>query len=113
MRVPALFLLAAFSLQAASPVYPPELGQKIMAYEDGFNSSERREAWLARGADVFTQQNGVMRFGPAAGDPNHLVLQLPYNDTNQEILARIRVMSVGWGDAPRGGVGVGVGGDSR
>jgi len=57
------------------------------------------------GANVYSVGNGVLRLTTPTGDPNHLLYAVPgYDSSIQEVLARIRILNFGTGDAPRGGI---------
>jgi len=57
------------------------------------------------GANAYTVANGMLHVSTPAGDPNHLLYQVAgYDNSVQEVLARIRVTNFGTGDGPRGGI---------
>jgi hypothetical protein len=57
---------------------------------------------------MYSQTNGVLQVAAAHGDPNHLLYMGPGGSNNvQEVLARVRMVAFGTGDAPRGGICVG------
>ncbi|MCF7668595.1 MAG: hypothetical protein K9N48_02340, partial [Verrucomicrobia bacterium] len=93
-------------------VYPDDYGQTVNGYQEEFNGTEKSENWVpvGGGGDVYQQSSGTLKVSTAAGDPNHLLLQVPsgYDMDNQEVLARFRVTDFGSGDGPRGGIGVAV-----
>jgi len=98
------------------PAAPAEFGRLLSAYQTDFSGSSLPAGWVARGAtNVYSVTNGYLRVSTAAGDPNHLLYEVAgYNQTNQEVLARIRIVNFGPnGDQPRGGIGVGVGTNSQ
>ena len=52
-----------------------------------------------------TMHAWVVEVATAAGDPNHLLYAVAgYNNSVQEVLARVRVLNFGTADGPRGGV---------
>jgi hypothetical protein len=94
---------------------PPEFGQSVNGFQDDFTAETRDPNWVANGpgGDLYEQAGGVLKVGPTAGDPNHLLYVAPgYSDSTQEVLARMRVKTFATGDYPRGGVGVGVSEDT-
>jgi len=100
----------------ANPATPLEFGRLLSGYQSDFSGTSLPAGWVARGAtNVYSVTNGYLRVSTAAGDPNHLLYEVPgYNQTNQEVLARIRIVNFGPnGDQPRGGIGVGVGTNSQ
>ncbi|HZO55650.1 MAG TPA: hypothetical protein VFB63_23270, partial [Bryobacteraceae bacterium] len=89
----------------AQPFLPSDVGTTVSGYQDDFDGSALGAGWLAQGANVYTVNNGVLRVALAAGDPNHLLYAVAgYNNSVQEVLARIRVLNFGTGDPPRGGI---------
>ncbi len=101
-------LLACFQLPA-QPFLPSDAGTTVNGFQDDFTSAALDVNWVVSGAGVFSVSNGILHVATASGDPNHLLYALPgYDDTVQEVLARIRITSFGSGDGTRGGVGVGV-----
>ncbi|MGH7969717.1 MAG: hypothetical protein ACREIC_13415, partial [Limisphaerales bacterium] len=81
----------------------------VNGFQDDFNGSTLDPNWVVRGSDVFSISNGALHVESAAGDPNHLLYEKSgYDNSVQEVLARIRVSAYGSGDAVRGGVGVAV-----
>lgn len=94
---------------------PAEFGQSVNGFQDDFSGAVRDPNWVANGpaGDLYEQANGVLKVTARSGDPNHLLYTAPgYDDATQEVLARIRFLSFGSGDYPRGGIGVGVNGDT-
>jgi hypothetical protein len=94
---------------------PADFGQTVNGFQDDFNAAVRDPNWIATGpgGDLYEQAGGVLKVTATTGDPNHLLYTAPgYNDSVQEVLARIRVKSFGIGDNPRGGIGVGVSPDN-
>lgn len=82
-----------------------DVGTTVNGYQDDFFGATLASDWLVQGANVYTVNNGVLRVTSAAGDPNHLVYGVAgYNTSVQEVLARIRILNFGTGDAPRAGI---------
>ena len=108
--------LMAFAvvLSIASPVLaqtqlPKDVGTTVTGFQDDFDGTTLNTGWTVAGANVYSVSNGALHVFPATGDPNHLLYELPgYDNTVQEVLARVRVLNFGSGDLVRGGVGVGV-----
>ena len=101
-------MVATFGLNAFSqPLLPVDVGTTVNGFQDDFDGSALGPNWVVAGANVFSVSGGILHVTPAAGDPNHLLYELPgYNNAVQEVLARIRVLSYGAGDLVRGGLGV-------
>ncbi len=96
---------------AAATGQPAELGQTVNGYQDDFTGATRDPGWVAvgPGGDHYVQTNGVLQVSVAHADPNHLIYTAPgASNTVQEVLARMRVVAFGTGDASRGGIAVGV-----
>ncbi|HYG35051.1 MAG TPA: immunoglobulin domain-containing protein, partial [Clostridia bacterium] len=94
---------------AAQPFLPTEVGKTVSGFQDDFSGTTLDPNWVVTGADVYSVGSGMLHFISASGDPNHLLYGLPdYDDTIQEVLARVRIVNFGSGDPARGGVGVGV-----
>lgn len=93
---------------------PADFGQSANGFQDDFTSAARDPNWVAVPADkdMYEQVNGLLRvtvMGDSPGLDTHLLYEAPgYNDSVQEVLARIRVTAFGVGDAPRCGISVGV-----
>lgn len=88
---------------------PADVGTTVQGFQDDFDGSVMNPAWVAVGASVFSQSGGSLLVTPAAGDPNHLLYEAPgYDNSVQEVLARIRIQSAGSGDPVRGGLGTAV-----
>src|ERR1043166_2692495 len=108
---PTLFcvglLTATGSLYAQ--LMPADAGTTVNGYQDDFDGTALQSGWLVAGANVYSVANGVLHVSTAAGDPNHLLYAVAgYDNTTQEVLARIRVTNFGTGDPSRGGLAVGV-----
>lgn len=90
---------------------PTEVGSVVAGYQDDFRGTSLSAGWQATGTatDIYTVADGVLRVTSAGGDPNHLLWTgTSYDNTNQEILARMRLLEFGTGDAARAGLGVSV-----
>src|SRR5215831_727438 len=93
----------------AQPKLPTDVGTVVNGFQDDFDGADLQPNWVVAGSDVFTVSGGQLHVSPATGDPNHLLYELPgYDNTVQEVLARVRVVSFGSGDLVRGGIGVGI-----
>jgi len=113
---PALALLAAvLSARAANAAWFSnfnEAGTTVNGYQDDFSGATLDPAWLE--VDVgnndpnpmFVPSSSMLLMNPAQGDPNKLLYNpaTPYNNTNQNVLALVRVARAGSGDGFRGGV---------
>ncbi len=101
-----ILLLSAFvSVLRAQPFLPAEAGTAVNGYQDDFDGTTLAAGWLVQGANAYTVTGGVLRVSVASGDPNHLLYAVGgYNNSVQEVLARIRVINFGTGDQPRGGI---------
>jgi len=98
-------VLAATS-QAISQILqmPAEFGTTLNGYQDDFTGASLNSNWVACPNSPavlaqFTQANGVLNFTTdttvATFDPEHLLYEpsTPYDSSNQEVLARIRINS--------------------
>jgi hypothetical protein len=84
---------------------PSEVGRAVNGYQDDFDGSALNSGWVAAGANVYSVGSGLLRVSTASGDPNHLLYRgANYDSTLQEVLARIRIVNFGSGDAARGGI---------
>lgn len=100
------FLIHAASAQ---PLLPLDVGTSVNGYQDDFDGAALAPDWLVVGANVFSVSGGALHVASASGDPNHLLYAVGgYNNSVQEVLARLRVVNFGTGDPARAGVGVGV-----
>ncbi len=100
--------LLTFNL-CAQPLLPADVGTTVNGFQDDFDGTALNPNWVVSGVDVFSVSEGLLHITSATGDPNHLLYEFPgYDDSAQEVLARIRVLNFGSGDPVRGGVGVGV-----
>jgi len=105
--IPAALL--AFTFVCPAQQVPLDVGTTVSGYQDDFDGASLSPGWVARGANVYSVNNGTLRITSAGGDPNHLLYEVAgYDNTVQEVLARIRVLNFGTGDGPRGGVAAGV-----
>ncbi|MCI0538315.1 MAG: immunoglobulin domain-containing protein, partial [Verrucomicrobiales bacterium] len=94
---------------------PLDFGQTVNGFQDDFTGAVRDPNWVANGpaGDLYAQAGGVLTVTATVSDPNHLLYMAPgYSGSAQEVLARIRIKTFGAGDYPRGGIGVGVNGDT-
>jgi hypothetical protein len=99
------------SRSLAQAVGPAEVGTVVNGFQDDFNGTTLASGWIRAGSadDVFSVGSGSLHVATANGDPNHLVYSgATYDPQVQEVLARMRVLQFGTGDAARGGVVVGV-----
>jgi hypothetical protein len=100
--------LLALRLSAQS-FLPGDVGTTVNGFQDDFDGSTLGPNWVVSGANVFSVGGGLLHVSSATGDPNHLLYEAAgYDNTVQEVLARVRVLSYGSGDYVRGGVGVAV-----
>src|SRR5262249_9175057 len=108
---PALFC-AGFSLFAvfvssglAQPFVPTDVGTTVNGYQDDFDGTALSSGWLVNGANVYSVSGGALHVTTPAGDPNHLLYAVGgYNNSVQEVLARIRITNFGMGDPSRAGI---------
>src|SRR5436305_4008462 len=105
----SLFLLAWSTCNDFAQQLPSDFGTTVSGFQDDFDGTVLDTNWAIAGANVFSVNGGVLHVASATGDPNHLLYELPgYDNTVQEVLARVRVSSYGLGDLVRGGIGVAV-----
>lgn len=84
---------------------PVDVGQTVRGFQDDFSGASLSSAWKVAGENVYSVGNGRLREISAGGDPNHLIYRgASYDSTVQEVLARMRILEFGNGDAVRGGV---------
>ena len=84
---------------------PVEVGQAVRGFQDDFLGTTLQGVWKVAGENVYSVGDGRLRVTSAGGDPNHLLfVGASYDSTVQEVLARIRILEFGSGDAVRGGV---------
>src|SRR3974377_81583 len=94
---------------SAQPFLPNEVGTTVNGFQDDFVGTALGPGWFVSGANVFSVSGGLLHVVSPTGDPNHVLYEAPgYDNTVQEVLARIRVLSYGTGDYVRGGVGLAV-----
>ena len=94
---------------AAQSLLPLDAGTSVNGFQDDFSGSVLGPKWVVSGANVYSVGGGVLHVATVAGDPNHLLCELPgYDNTVQEVLARIRVLDFGSGRRVPGGVAVAV-----
>src|SRR5438045_3519501 len=101
----ACLLKFGFVAAYGQPVLPNDVGTTVAGYQDDFDGAALNPAWQVLGANVYTVGGGVLHVATATGDPNHLLYAVGgYNNSVQEVLARIRVLNFGTGDPSRGGI---------
>jgi hypothetical protein len=109
--VAALSLLSQ-AARAAQYANFNEAGTTVNGYQDDFSGGSLNPSWLEYDGGnndanpLFTvSANQTLLMRPAAGDPNKLLYNpaTPYNGTNQNVLALVRVVAPGSGDGFRGG----------
>jgi hypothetical protein len=84
---------------------PTDVGTTVNGFQDDFEGPKLNPDWRVVGQSAFSLGGGMLHATTVGGDPNHLLYELPgYNDTVQEVLARIRVTHFGTGDPSRMGV---------
>ncbi len=97
--------ICLFSFTVQAQLLPSDVGATVGGFQDDFDGGSLNPNWVTRGASVFSVGGGMLHVTTAAGDPNHLLYELGgYNNSVQEVLARIRVNSFGSGDGPRAGI---------
>jgi len=106
---PALFgaglLLLPLFTASAQPLVPLDAGTTVNGYQDDFDGTALKPGWAVLGANAYSVANGMLHVSTPAGDPNHLLYHVAgYDNSVQEVLARIRVTNFGTGDGPRGGI---------
>src|SRR5262245_42003945 len=85
---------------------PTEVGTTVNGFQDDFDGASLNPGWTVRGANAFAVGGGMLHVTTTSGDPNHLLYELGgYNNSIQEVLARIRVTNFGTGDGARAGLG--------
>lgn len=114
MRFPVCLAVLAISSLGLGPIcfwglhaqqVPVEVGQAVHGFQDDFGGATLQSVWKVAGEDVYSVGDGRLRVTSANGDPNHLLyLGAPYDPAAQEVLARMRILDFGSGDAARGGV---------
>jgi len=107
-----LGLLVGFKLSAQS-LLPVDAGTTVNGFQDNFSDSALGANWVVHGDNVYCASGGRLHVTQAGGDADHLLYEFPgYDNTVQEMLARIRVFALGSGDQSRGGLAVGVSSDT-
>ncbi|HKQ40028.1 MAG TPA: lamin tail domain-containing protein [Verrucomicrobiae bacterium] len=105
LRGICLLVFVSLGVSRAQPFLPNEAGTTVNGYQDDFDGTALAPAWLVQGANAYTVNGGVLRVSSASGDPNHLLYAVAgYNNSVQEVLARIRILNFGTADPPRGGI---------
>ena len=93
--------IATWPTPARAAFAPSEVSTVVNGVQDDFDGTSLRTNWFVRGRSVFTVSDGMLHVGTATGDPNHLLYErATYNNTVQEVLARVRVNRFGTGDSP-------------
>jgi len=91
-------LLAGYKA-CAQYVLPSDAGTMVNGFQDSFSGSALGANWVVCGANDFYVSGGALHVTTAGGNPSHLLYELPgYNQTVQEVLARIRVLNSQHGD---------------
>src|SRR5215510_517093 len=97
-------LLAGLSVAVplSAQFVPTDVGTTVNGFQDDFDGGTLNPSWVVRGANVFSLGGGMLHSTTASTDPNHLLFELPgYNNSVQEVLARIRITNFGSGDPAR------------
>ena len=93
----------------AQYVLPADAGSTVNGFQDNFSGVALNTNWVVSGAEDYYVSGGALHVVTVPGSPSHLLYKLPgYNRTLQEVLARVRVLSVQSGEGYGGGVAVGV-----
>jgi len=101
----AAICLSLLSTPLQAQLLPSDVGTTVSGFQDDFEGGAPSPNWATRGASAFSVGGGMLHVTSVAGDPNHLLYELGgYNNSVQEILARIRVTNFGSSDAPRAGL---------
>ncbi|MGO8701106.1 MAG: hypothetical protein ACLQVY_25725 [Limisphaerales bacterium] len=105
-----LGMVSMFGLAAlAQELVPTDVGTTVNGFQDDFDGTTLNTNWVVAGDNVFSVSGGFLHVTSAIDDPNHLLYELPgYNNSIQEVLARVRVLNYGSGDLVRGGVAAAV-----
>src|SRR5690349_4606529 len=108
-RLLTLFLVGWSTYVVIAQQLPSDVGKAVFGFQDDFDGTVLNTNWAIAGVNVFSVSGVVLHVASATGDPNHLLYEVPgYDNTVQEVLARVRILSFGTGDLVRGGVGVGI-----
>src|SRR2546423_1156590 len=91
----------------AQSLVPSDVGTTVNGYQDDFDGTILNAGWSVLGQNLYSVANGMLHVAtPANPDPNHLIYQVAgYNNSVQEVLARIRVTNFATGDPSRAGIG--------
>ena len=90
----AVFSLGILSARAQQ--LPADVGATVTGYQDDFDGAALGPGWTVRGQNVYSVSGGMLHVTSAGGDPNHLLYEVGgYDNTVQEVLARIRVNNFG------------------
>src|SRR5437867_3069089 len=92
---PALFSAGLLQLSVptllAQPLVPNDVGTTVSGFQDDFDGATLNSNWQVVGTNVYSVNNGLLHVSSASLDPNHLLYNTPgYDNTTQEVLARIR-----------------------
>ncbi|MHB0957894.1 MAG: hypothetical protein ACYC0X_19280 [Pirellulaceae bacterium] len=93
-----------------SPLLPQDFGQIVSGFQDDFDDVTRDPQWIAIPAepDGYKQAEGVLQVTSMDANPSHLLYcATGYDDTVQEVLARMRVKQGAPGASPIAGISVG------
>src|SRR4051794_21544769 len=100
-------LQLSFLPVAAQSLVPTDVGTVVSGYQDDFDGTALKVGWSVLGVNAYSVANGMLHASTPSGDPNHLIYQVSgYDNSVQEVLARIRVTNFGTGDPSRGGIAV-------
>jgi hypothetical protein len=103
IAVPALIgagMISFSSLNLPAQSFPPmDVGSIVNGFQDDFSSAMRNPDWVSVPAEsdpFWVQANGVLSITTMSPNPNHLLYKpaTPYDDSTQEVLARIRVKAL-------------------
>src|SRR5438477_2557074 len=94
----------------AQSLVPSDVGTTVNGYQDDFDGTTLNAGWSVLGQNLYSVGNGMLHVGtPGSTDPNHLIYQVAgYNNSVQEVLARIRITNFGTGDPSRAGIATAV-----
>ena len=94
---------------------PDDWGTRANGFQDHFDGvALNTNVWrpymaVANPYSYFTVSNSQLHCATPTADPNHLLFQgASYDNSNQEVLVRIRIVRFGAGDGDRAGVGLAI-----
>src|ERR1700733_10854289 len=61
----------------AQELVPSDVGTTVNGFQDDFDGSSLNTNWVVAGDNVFSVSGGLLHVNSAAGDPNHLLYELP------------------------------------